>query len=75
MAKQGIHKKQYKVKVIDIQGHEFYVMSSVEGDIKTETSYLSHPIYNPDKVQKKVIVGRSQVMADKMARIEAMKTA
>ena len=41
-----------------------------------ESSHLSHPVYNPDKVQKKVSLGRSQLMAEKMAKMAAMaKTA
>jgi len=65
-----------EVQVLDIHGYEFTVWSTAEGPIKVESSHLSHPVYNPDKVQKKVSLGRSQLMAEKMAKMAAMaKTA
>lgn len=70
MAKQGIHPTLKEVTVQDIHGYEFTVYSTVDGPIKVESSHLSHPVYNPDKVQKKVSLGRSQIFAEKMARIQ-----
>ena len=61
-----------EVQVLDIHGYEFTVWSTTDGPIKVESSHLSHPVYNPDKVQKKVSLGRSQLMAEKMAKMAAM---
>lgn len=75
MAKKGIHPELKEVQVVDIHGYEFTVWTTVDGPIKVETSHLSHPIYNPDKVQKKVQLGRSVHFADKMKKMEAAKKA
>ncbi len=64
------HPEMKQVQVIDIHGYEFTVWSTTEGPIKVESSHLSHPVYNPDKVQKKVSLGRSQLMAEKMAKMQ-----
>ena len=70
MAKKGIHPEMKEVTVQDIHGYEFTVYSTTDGPIKVESSHLSHPVYNPDKVQKKVSLGRSQIFAEKMARMQ-----
>jgi ribosomal protein L31 len=70
------HPEMKEVQVMDIHGYEFTVWSTTEGPIKVESSHLSHPVYNPDKVQKKVSLGRSQLMAEKMAKMASLaKTA
>lgn len=61
-------------QVLDIHGYEFTVYSTVEGPIKVESSHLSHPVYNPDKVQKKVSLGRSQLMAEKMKKMQSLQS-
>lgn len=66
------HPKMKEVQVLDIHGYEFSVWTTVEGPIKVESSHLSHPIYNPEKIQKKVSLGRSQLMAEKMAKMQSM---
>jgi ribosomal protein L31 len=73
MAKEkALHPTQQEVQVLDIHGYEFSVWSTTSGPIKVESSHLSHPVYNPDKVQKKVSLGRSQLMAEKMAKMNSM---
>jgi ribosomal protein L31 len=67
------HPIMKEVQVLDIHGYEFTVYSTTEGPIKVESSHLSHPVYNPDKVQKKVSLGRSQLMAEKMAKMASMQ--
>lgn len=69
------HPQMHEVQVSDIHGYEFTVYSTVNETIKVESSHLSHPVYNPDKVQKKVSLGRSQLMAEKMAKMESMNKA
>lgn len=69
------HPTLKEVQVLDIHGYEFTVWTTVDGPIKVESSHLSHPIYNPDKVQKKVSLGRSQLMAEKMAKMQALNKA
>lgn len=69
------HPVQKEVQVLDIHGYEFSVWSTTEWPIKVESSHLSHPVYNPDKVQKKVSLGRSQLMAEKMAKMQSMNKA
>lgn len=66
------HPKMKEVQVLDIHGYEFTVWTTVEGPIKVESSHLSHPIYNPEKIQKKVSLGRSQLMAEKLAKMQSM---
>lgn len=73
MAKEKTqHPELKETQVLDIHGYEFTVWSTIEWPIKVESSHLSHPIYNPDKVQKKISLGRSQLMAEKMAKMESM---
>jgi ribosomal protein L31 len=73
MAKEkNQHPELKEVQVLDIHGYEFIVWSTTLWPIKVESSHLSHPIYNPDKVQKKVSLGRSQLMAEKMAKMNSM---
>ena len=69
------HPVMKEVQVLDIHGYEFTVWTTTNGPIKVESSHLSHPVYNPDKVQKKVSLGRSQLMAEKMAKMNAMNKA
>jgi ribosomal protein L31 len=69
------HPEMKEVQVMDIHGYEFTVWSTTEGPIKVESSHLSHPVYNPDKVQKKVSLGRSQLMAEKMAKMASLAKA
>ena len=70
MAKKNIHPTLKEVNVVDINGYEFKVFSTIEGPIKVESSHLSHPIYNPNKEQKKVSLGRSQMIAEKMKKMQ-----
>lgn len=71
MAKKDIHPEMRQVKAVDLHGHEFEVYTTSQQDFKVETSYLSHPAYNPDKQQKKLSLGRSDVIAKKMERMQA----
>ncbi len=70
------HPTMKEVKVFDIHGYEFTIWSTTtEESIKVESSHLSHPVYNPDKAEKKVSLGRSQLMAAKMAKMQSMAKA
>jgi len=60
------------VQVVDIHGYEFTVYSTVEWPFKVESSHLSHSVYNPDKVQKKITLWRSQLIAEKMAKMASL---
>lgn len=66
------HPELKETTVLDIHGYEFTIWTTIDGPIKVESSHLSHPVYNPDKVQKKVSLGRSQLIAEKMAKMESM---
>ncbi len=69
------HPTYYKdVKVVDINGYEFTLGgATVPGPIKVETSFMSHPVYNPDKVIEKVSKGRVEKFQEKLKRMEEMK--
>ena len=72
--KKGIHTDYYKdVEVNCICGAKFTVNTTVEGPIKVETCYQCHPIFNKDKVIKKVIKGRMEKFLEKQKRMDAMK--
>ncbi len=73
MAKKGIHPEMKTVKVIDINGYEFDVVTTIDGPIKVESSHLSHPIYNPDKAVKKVVKGRLEKFLEKQKRMDGAK--
>ena len=54
--KKGIHTEYYKdVKVQCVCGAEFTVNATVPGPIKVETCYQCHPVFNKDRVVKKVV--------------------
>lgn len=69
MAKKGIHPVMQVCKVVDINGYEFEIVTSIAWPIKVETSHLSHPTYNPDKAVKKVIKGRLEKFLEKQKRM------
>lgn len=72
--KQGIHSDYFQdVEVNCICGESFKINTSVRGPIKVETCYKCHPIYNKDKVIKKVIKGRMEKYLEKQKRIDAMQ--
>ena len=75
MAKKGIHPQMHTTKVVDINGFEFEVVTTTSEVIKVETSHLSHPTYNPDKVIKKQIKGRMEKFLEKQKRMDAAKKA
>lgn len=75
MAKKGIHPKMHVCQVSDINGFEFEIMSTTEGPIKVESSHLSHPTYNPDKVIEKSIKGRMEKFLEKQKRMDKAKKA
>lgn len=75
MAKKDLHPSIKEVEVIDIHGHEFKIFTTIDGPIRVESSHLSHPAYNPDKAQEKVSVGRSQLIAEKMKRMQEAQQA
>ncbi len=74
--KKDIHTAYHKdVAVKCICGAEFTVNTTVEGPMKVETCYQCHPIFNKDKVIKKVIKGRMEKILEKQKRMDKMKKA
>ena len=72
--KTGIHTDYHKdVAVKCICGAEFKVNTTVEWPMKVETCNQCHPIFNKDKVIKKVIKGRMEKFLEKQKRMESMK--
>lgn len=72
--KKGIHSDYFKdVEVNCICGESFKINTTVPGPIKVETCYKCHPIYNKDKVIKKVIKGRMEKYLEKQKKIDSMK--
>jgi len=61
------------VEVSCICGAKFTVNTTVPWPIKMETCYQCHPIYNKDKVIKKVIKWRLEKFMEKQKRMDAMK--
>ena len=73
IAKKGIHPQLKACKVVDINGYEFEIVSTMEGPLKVETSHLSHPIYNPNMAVKKVVKGRLEQFLEKQKKIDKIK--
>ncbi len=72
--KKWIHSDYHKdAKVQCICGAEFTVNSTVPWPIKVETCYQCHPIFNKDKVVKKVIKWRMEKFLEKQKRMDEMK--
>jgi len=72
--KKDIHAKYYKgVKVQCVCGAEFTVNATVPGPIKVETCYQCHPVFNKDRVVKKVVKWRMEKFLEKQSKIDAMK--
>lgn len=69
MAKKGIHPQMHVCQVADINGFDFEIMTTIPGPIKVETSHLSHPTYNPDKVIKKATKGRMEKFLEKQKKM------
>lgn len=72
--KKGVHTDYHQdVKVQCICGAEFEINTTVAGPVKVETCYQCHPIFNKDKVIKKVIKGRMEKFLEKQKRMDEMK--
>lgn len=72
--KKGIHWNYHQdVEVTCICGAKFTINSAVSGPLKVETCYQCHPVYNKDKVIKKVIKGRMEKYLEKQKKIDSMK--
>ena len=72
--KKDIHGNYHAdVDVQCICGASFKINTTVPGPIKVETCYQCHPVYNKDKVIKKVVKGRMEKFLEKQKRMEAMK--
>lgn len=56
-----------------ICGASFTVNTTVPGPIKVETCYQCHPVFNKDKVVKKVIKGRMEKFLEKEKKMAGMK--
>ncbi len=73
--KKWIHSEYNKdVKVQCICGAEFTVNTTVPWPIKVETCYQCHPIFNKDKVVKKVIKWRMEKFLEKQKKMDEMKS-
>lgn len=75
MPKKGIH-PQYNTEttVNCICGNSFTVASTEKGPIKVESCPACHPAYNKGLVVKQVTKGRMEKFAEKMKKIDAVKT-
>lgn len=72
--KKGIHwSYNQNVEVNCICGAKFTINSTIAGPLKVETCYQCHPVYNKDKVIKKVIKGRMEKFLEKQKKIAAIK--
>lgn len=72
--KEEKHTKYYKdVKVQCVCWAEFTVNATVPGPIKVETCYQCHPVFNKDRVVKKVVKWRMEKFLEKQSKIDAMK--
>ena len=72
--KKWIHTEYFKdVPVECICGAKFTVNATVPGPIKVETCNQCHPIFNTDKVVKKVVKGRMEKFLEKQAKIDALR--
>lgn len=60
------------VSVECICGNKFTINSSAVWPIKVETCYACHPVYNKDKIIKKVVKGRMEKFLEKQKRMEKM---
>lgn len=72
--KKGIHGNYYKnVEVTCICGEQFTISATVPGPMRVETCYKCHPVFNPDRVVKKVVKGRMEKFNEKMKKISSLK--
>lgn len=72
--KKDIHGSYFKnVEVNCICGATFTINTTVPWPIKVETCYQCHPIYNKDKVIKKVVKGRMEKFLEKQKKIATIK--
>lgn len=72
--RKGIHGNYFEnVAVSCICGATFTVNTTVPGPIKVETCYQCHPVFNKDKVIKKVVKGRMEKFLEKEKRMASMK--
>ncbi len=72
--KKWIHGNYYQdVEVSCICGATFKINTTVPGPIKVETCYQCHPVFNKDKVIKKVIKGRMEKYLEKEKKMAGMK--
>ena len=62
-----------EVEVSCICGAKFNINTTVAWPIKVETCYQCHPVYNKDKVIKKVIKGRMEKFLEKQKKIDKIK--
>ncbi len=72
--KKGIHTEYYKDVVVQcICWAEFTVNTTVPWPIKVETCYQCHPVFNKDKVVKKVVKWRMEKFLEKQKKMDSMK--
>lgn len=63
------------VAVECICGHKFTIDTTMQGPVKVEVCPNCHPVYNKNKVIKKVAKGRMEKFLEKQKRMESMKAA
>ncbi len=69
--KQALHGPyNIDVPVECICGNKFAISTAVVWPLRVETCYDCHPIYNKDKVIKKVIKGRMEKFLEKQKRMK-----
>lgn len=72
--KNWIHWNYYQdVEVNCICWESFTVNTTVAWPVKVETCYRCHPVFNKEKVIKKVVKGRLEKFLEKQKKIDSMK--
>ncbi|MFA7717869.1 MAG: 50S ribosomal protein L31 [Candidatus Absconditabacterales bacterium] len=71
---KGIHGNYYQdVDVTCICGAKFKINTTVPGPLKVETCNQCHPVFNKDRVVKKVVKGRMEKFLEKEKKMAVMK--
>jgi large subunit ribosomal protein L31 len=61
------------VDVTCICGAKFKINTTVPGPLKVETCNQCHPVFNKDRVVKKVVKGRMEKFLEKEKKMAVMK--
>lgn len=63
----------FNVPVECVCGNQFTINTTVQWPLRIETCYDCHPIYNKDKVIKKVVKWRMEKFIEKQKKIDKLK--